>query len=148
VSEPVRGWRAVRVGAQRPRLDFAHCLQAVAAVHAPDAEPIVRVLDHLNTPSPAALAAAFPPAAARRLTEKLEIHHTPTHGSWLTMAELELSVLGRQCLAQRRADRDAMEQAGAAWTTRRNATAATIRWHFTTADARTTLRRLYPAFEP
>jgi hypothetical protein len=148
VTEPLRGWRHVSVSQQRTRLDFARCVQELVDVHYPHAERIVLVLDQLNTHSPASLYAAFPPAEARRLTDKLEIHHTPKHGSWLNMAELELSVLARQCLAQRLPDRDAMEQAVTAWADRRNGANATIDWQFTTTEARIKLRRLYPAFEP
>jgi hypothetical protein len=147
VTEPLRGWRAVSVSDQRTRLDFARCIKALVDLHYPDAERIVLVLDQLNTHSPASLYAAFPPAEAKRLADKLEIHHTPKHGSWLNMAELELSVLQRQCIARRLADRAAMEAAVTAWADRRNAATATIDWQFTTADARTKLRRLYPAFE-
>jgi hypothetical protein len=106
------------------------------------------VLDQLNTHSPASLYAAFPPAEAHRLTAKVEIHHTPKHGSWLNMAELELSVLQRQCLKQRVADRAAMEREVTAWARRRNEQIKRITWQFTTADARIKLRHLYPAFEP
>ncbi len=134
------------VGAQRTRIDVAQCIKELAEVHYPEVDRIVLVLDQLNTHSPASLDAAFPPAEAKRLTDKLDIHHTPKHGSWRNMAELELSVLQRQCLGQRFGDRETMERAVAAWTERRNAAAA-IRWQFTTADARTKLRHLYPAFD-
>jgi hypothetical protein len=147
VTEPLRGWRAVRVGEQRTRLDFAHCVQELVDRHYPDAEHIVLVMDHLNTHSPASLYAAFPPVEAKRLADKLEIHYTPKHGSWLNMAEIELSVLERQCLRRRLPDRAAMAQEVATWATRRNATTATIDWQFTTADARSKLKRLYPAFD-
>ncbi len=146
-TEPLRGWRAVLVSDQRTRLDFAACLKRLVDVHYPEAETIVLVLDQLNTHSPASLYAAFPPAEAKRLADKLEIHHTPKHGSWLNMAELELSALQRQCLRQRLPDRDAMAREAAAWARRRNAQTKRIDWQFTTADARTRLRRLYPAFE-
>ncbi len=146
-TEPLRGWRAVLVSDQRTRLDFARCVKELVDVHYPHAERVVLVLDQLNTHSPASLYAAFPPAEARRLAEKLEVHHTPKHGSWLNMAELELSVLERQCLRRRVADRCSMEREVAAWAGRRNAAAATIDWQFTTGDARTKLRRLYPAFD-
>ncbi|MGH2558553.1 MAG: transposase [Thermomicrobiales bacterium] len=132
---------------QRTRLDFAHCVQELVDAHSPRADQIVLVLDQLNIHSPASLYAAFPPAEARRLTEKIKTHYTPKHGNWLNMAELELSVLERQCLLQRLADRAAMERAVFAWTARRNAATATIDWHFTITDARTKLRRLCPAFE-
>ena len=147
VTEPLRGWRQVRVSERRTRIDFAHCVKELVDVHYPEAAKIVLVLDQLNTHTPASLYAAFPPAEAKRLTDKLEIHHTPKHGSWLNMAELELSVLQRQCLRQRLPDAASMGHAVAAWAARRNAATATIDWRFTTADARTKLRRLYPAFE-
>jgi hypothetical protein len=147
VTEPLRGWRTVLVSDQRTRLDFAACVQELVDVHYPEAERIVLVLDQLNTHSPASLYAAFPPAEAQRLADKLELHHTPKHGSWLNVAELELSVLQRQCLAQRIADRGAMARAVTAWATRRNDQTRRIDWQFTTADARTKLHRLYPAFE-
>src|SRR5687767_5262711 len=146
-TEPLRGRRHVLVSDQRTRLDFARCVQELVDVHYAGADKIVLVLDQLNTHSPASLYAGFPPAEAKRLADKLEIHHTPKHGSWLNMAELELAVLERQCLDQRLPDRAAMEQAVTAWAGRRNAATSTIRWHFTTGDARTKLRRLYPAFE-
>lgn len=147
-TEPLRGWRTALVSEQRTRLDFAACMKELVDIHYPAAERIVLVLDQLNTHSPASLYAAFPPAEAKRLTDKLEIHHTPKHGSWLNMAELEMSVLQRQCLRQRLADREAMEREVIAWTHRRNDATKRIAWQFTTADARTKLRRLYPAFEP
>jgi hypothetical protein len=147
VTEPLRGWRAVTVSDQRTRLDFAACIKELVDVHYPEAERIVLVLDQLNTHSPASLYAAFPPAEAKRLAARLEIHHTPKHGSWLNMAELELSVLERQCLRQRLPDRDTMAREVAAWAERRNASPKHTNWHFTTADARIKLRRLYPAFD-
>jgi hypothetical protein len=147
LTEPLRGWRTIRVSDQRTRLDFAACIKDLVDVHYPHAERIVLVLDQLNTHSPGSLYAAFPPAEAKRLADKLEIHHTPKHGSWLNMAELELSALQRQCLRQRLPDRDAIEREVAAWADRRNTQTKRIDWQFTTADARTKLRRLYPAFE-
>jgi DDE superfamily endonuclease len=147
VTEPLRGWRAVTVSDQRTRLDFAACIKELVDVHYPEAQQIVLVLDQLNTHSPASLYAAFPPAEAKRLADKLAIHHTPKHGSWLNMAELELSVLQRQCLNQRSADKAAIEREVTAWARRRNDQIKRIDWHFTTADARIKLRRLYPAFE-
>lgn len=146
VTEPLRGWRTVMVGARRTRLEFAQCIRELVDVHYPEAARIVLVMDQLNTHSTASLYAAFPPAEARRLAAKLEIHHTPKHGSWLNMAELELSVLARQCLRQRLPDEVAMRSAVTAWVQRRNASIQTIDWQFTTDEARTRLRRLYPAF--
>ena len=147
VCEPLRGWREVRVSAQRTRIDWAHCVRELLDVHYPDAEGIVLVMDQLNTHSPASLYEAFPPTEARRLADKLEIHYTPKHGSWLDMAELELSILQRQCLDRRLADRATLEREVAAWVARRNAAGQRIDWRFTTADARIKLKHLYPAFQ-
>ncbi len=147
VTAPLHGWRQVRVSEQRTRIDWADCIKALVDVHYPDADRIVLVLDQLNTHSPASLYAAFPPAEVKRLAAKLELHDTPKHGSWLNMAEIELSVLQRQCLHRRLGDRATIEREVAAWVAARNATTATIDWRFTTGDARTKLKRLYPAFQ-
>ncbi len=122
-------------------------MRELVDVHYPEAERIVLVMDQLNTHSPASLYQAFPPAEARRIADRLEIHHTPRHGSWLNMAEIELSVLQRQCLDRRLADRVTVEHEVAAWTTARNAARSAIDWRFTTADARIKLKRLYPAID-
>ena len=145
VTEPLRGWRQVRVSDQRTRLDWAACVKELVDVHFPHAAQIVLVLDQLNTHSPASLYDAFPPAEARRLAERLEIHHTPRHGSWLNMAELELAVLQRQCLRRRLGDRAAMEREVAAWVAARNTATTAIDWRFTAQHARIKLKRLYPA---
>jgi len=147
VCEPLREWREVRVSTQRTRLGFAYCVKDLVDVHYPDADRIVLVMDQLNTHSPAALYAAFPPAEAKRLADKLEIHYTPKHGSWLNMAEIELSALQRQCLDRRRGDRAMMEREVAAWVQARNGAGTAVKWRFTTDDARIKLRRLYPAFD-
>jgi hypothetical protein len=147
VAEPLRGWRQVRVSERRTRIDWAHCVKDLVDVHYPDAERIVLVMDRLNTHTPASLYEAFPPAEAKRLADKLEVHYTPEHGSWLNMAEIELSALQRQCLDRRLGDRATMDQEVAAWVASRNGAAATIEWRFTTADARIKLKRLYPAFQ-
>lgn len=147
VTEPLRGWRHVRVGAQRTRLDFAACTKDLVDTQYPDAVRIVLVMDQLNIHGIASLYAAFPPSEARRLAAKLELHHTPKHGSWLNMAELELSLLARQCLRQRLPTQDAMRDAVTAWVDRRNAAIHRINWQFTTDDARTKLQRLYPALD-
>jgi hypothetical protein len=144
VGEPLRGRRYVRVSDRRTRVDFARCIREVVDVHYPDAERIVLVMDQLNTHSPASLYEAFPPTEAKRLADKLEIHYTPKHGSWLNMAEIELSVLQRQCLDRRLGDRATLEQEVAAWVAARNTAVSTIDWQFTTEDARTKLTRLYP----
>jgi len=145
VTEPLRGWRQVRLSDQRTRLDWAACVKELIDSHYPDAERIVLIMDQLNTHSPASLYEAFPPAEAKRLADKLEIHHTPKHGSWLNVAEIELSALQRQCLNRRLGDRAMIEQEVAAWTVTRNNAATTIDWRFTTSDARIKLKRLYPA---
>jgi len=142
--EPLRGWRKVRVTERRTSLDFAEELRSLVDEDYPQAEVIVLVTDNLNTHSPACLYEAFPPAEARRIATKLEWHYTPEHGSWLNVAECELSVLARQCLARRIPDQETLMAEVAAWEQKRNATQATIRWQFTTSDARLKLRRLYP----
>ncbi len=144
VTEPLRGWRHVSVSDQRTRLDFARCVKELLDVHYPDAGRVVLSMDQLNTHSPASLYEAFPPAEAKRLADKLEIHHTPKHGSWLNMAEIELSALQRQCLDRRLADRSTLDREVAAWVRDRNTAQTTIDWRFTTADARIKLKRLYP----
>lgn len=147
VTEPLRGRRQVRVSQQRTRIDFAHGIKELVDVHYPDADRIVLVMEQLNTHSPASLYEAFPPAEAKRLADKLEMHYTPKHGSWLNMAEIELSVLQRQCLNRRLGDRVTLEQEVAAWVSARNGTAVKINWRFTTADARIKLKRLYPVIQ-
>jgi hypothetical protein len=145
VCEPLRGRRHVTVSDRRTRVDWAHCVKDLVDVHYPAAEVIVLVQDNLNTHTPASLYEAFPPAEAKRLADKLEVHYTPKHGSWLNMAEIELSVLAEQCLDRRLADRATLEREVAAWEARRNAATKTIDWRFTTADARIKLKHLYPA---
>lgn len=144
--EPLRGWREVWVSDQRTRSDWAHCVKNLIDVQYPDADVLVLVLDQLNTHSPASLYEAFPPAEAKRLAAKLEIHYTPKHGSWLDIAEIELSILQRQCLDRRLPDRATVEREVAAWVADRNASEHRIDWRFTTDDARIKLRHLYPAF--
>jgi hypothetical protein len=143
--EPLAGWRHVAVTERRTSAEFAHQMRALADVHYPDAERIAVVLDNLSTHSPAALYQAFPPEEARRLLKRLEFHHTPKHGSWLNMAELEFSVLNRQCLDRRIPDPEPLRQEIAAWEAERNAARATVHWRFTVTDARIKLHRLYPA---
>lgn len=144
VSEPLVGRRYVHVTDQRTCVDFARVIVHLVDVLHPDAEKIVLVMDNLNTHTPASLYRAFLPAEAKRLSDKLEIHYTPKHGSWLNMAEIELSVLARQCLSERMNDRETLQKQVAAWQERRNASAVTIDWRFTTDDARIKLKRLYP----
>jgi DDE superfamily endonuclease len=147
VREPLRGWREVVVSDRRTRLDWAHCIKELVDVHYPAAARIVLVLDNLNIHTPASLYEAFPPAEAKRLADRLELHHTPRHGSWLNMAEIELAILPRQGLDRRLGDREAMAREVAAWVRGRNDAARTVDWHFTTADARIKLKRLYPAHD-
>jgi len=144
ISEPLLGWRAVKVTDRRTAADFAEVVRwLVEEVHE-EAEKVILVMDNLNTHKLASLYEAFPPEQARRIAEKLEIHHTPKHGSWLNMAEIELSVLARQCLDRRIETREELEREVAAWEEERNERGVEIRWRFTTADARIKLRRLYP----
>ncbi len=145
--EPLAGKRYLSVTEHRTKVDFAQFIRDLVEVHYPSAEKIILVLDNLNTHTPAALYEAFPAAQARRLVEKLEIHYTPKHGSWLNMAEIELSVLSRQCVDRRIGKQTELEREVAAWQTKRNALLARINWRFTTADARIKLRRLYPRLE-
>jgi len=147
VCEPLRGWREVRVSDRRTRIDWAHCVREVVDVHYPDAEQIVLVMDNLNTHTPASLYEAFPPAEAKRIADRLDIHYTPKHGSWLNMAEIELSALQRQCLDRRLATRAALAREVAAWTAARNTSGTAVDWRFTTDDARIKLKRLYPAID-
>ncbi len=143
--EPLAGQRWADATERRTRVDWAPQIKELVDVRYPEAERIVLVMDNLNTHSPASLYEAFPPAEAKRLADKLAIHHTPKHGSWLNMAEIELSVLRRQCLDRRLPDFAALQAEVAAWQERRNADGRPIDWRFTTADARIKLRRLYPA---
>lgn len=145
--EPLRGWRHLEVTDQRTAVDWAHQVQQLVDVHYPDAARITLVMDNLNTHTPASLYKAFPPAEAQRIRQRLDIHYTPKHGSWLNMAEIEFSVLSRQCLDRRLPDQATLRQEIAAWEAARNAEATTMQWRFTTADARIKLRRLYPTIQ-
>ena len=141
---PLTAWRHVKVTDQRTMVDWAHCMRELVDVHFPEAEVSVLVMDNLNTHKLASLYEAFAPQEARRILDKLEIHYTPKHGSWLNMAEIELSVLSRQCLKRRIPDQTTLQAEVAAWESQRNAAASTVKWRFTTADARIKLHRLYP----
>lgn len=141
---PHLGWRQVVVTAQRTAVDVAHALRELVDGPFSEAEGIVLVTDQLNVHTPAALYQAFPPAEARRLLDKIEWHYTPTHGSWLNIAELELSVLARQCLARRLPDQETLAAEATAWAAHRNAAAVPIAWRFTVDHARTRLPDLYP----
>lgn len=143
--QPLQGWRHLKLTQRRTRADFAYWLKDLADVHFPDAEVIRLVLDNLNTHSLGTLYDVFDPAEAHRIAGKFELHFTPKHGSWLNMAELELSVLVRQCLRQRIPSINAMQSLIALWQQRRNDHHATVHWRFSTFDARTRLSSLYPS---
>jgi DDE superfamily endonuclease len=145
--EPLAGQRTTQVTERRTRVDWARFVQMLLMTVYPLAEKVVLVMDNLNTHGIASLYEAFAPEVARALAARLEIHHTPKHGSWLNMAETELSILSRQCLERRLDDRDLMAREIAVWEATRNAAQARIDWQFQTADARIKLRRLYPSFE-
>lgn len=144
INAPLEGKRYVRVREQRTRKDFAAIILELCDVLYPTAEKIVLVMDNLNTHNTASLYEAFEPAQARRLAEKLEIHYTPKHGSWLDMAEIELSILSRQCMNDYFESREQLKERIAPWERSRNERHVGINWRFTTADARTKLKRLYP----
>lgn len=144
--EPLAGRRWVDITERRTKVDWAHEIKEMVDVRYPEAEKIVLVMDNLNTHSPASLYEAFSPGEARRIAEKLEIHYTPKHGSWLNMAEIELSVMSRQCLDRRVPDFETLESESHAWQRRRDEAGVKIDWRFTTDDARIKLKRLYPAF--
>lgn len=144
MCQPLAGWREVKVTDQRKKVDFAHCMKDLVDLHFPDATVIRVVLDNLNTHTPGALYEAFPPAEARRILRKLEFHYTPKHGSWLNMAEIEISILSRQVLKQRIGSVSRLMEATALWTQRRNDQQATIDWQFDVTKARTKLAHLYP----
>jgi hypothetical protein len=141
--EPLAGWRQVAVADGRKRSDWALFVRALVEGRHQDAERVVLVMDQLNTHTPASLYETFPPEEARRLADRIEIHHTPKHGSWLNMAEIEFSALARD-LPERVGDRAALEQYVRAWEQARNQVEVTAHWRFTTADARIRLRKLYP----
>ena len=142
--EPQVGWRHVEVTQRRTKTDFAHQMKWLVDERYPDAEVIRVVLDNLNTHGPGSLYEAFEPSEARRIWKKLEFHYTPKHGSWLNMAEIELSILQRQCLSRRIADEAMLKREVAAWEQQRNDAKETIDWRFSITDAREKLKRLYP----
>jgi DDE superfamily endonuclease len=148
VFEPLAARRQVTVTDQRTAMDYAAQLKALVDRQYPHARKILVVQDQLNTHRAASLYKAFEPGEARRLLNKLEFHFTPKHGSWLNMAEIELSVLARQCLERRIPDQESLRQEVSAWQQSRNAQQRTVDWQFTTADARTKRKRLYPSIQP
>jgi hypothetical protein len=153
--EPLAGWRRVMIRERRTKVDWAWCIKELVEVHYPEAERLVLVMDNLNTHTPAALYEVFPPQEARGLAQRLEIHYTPKHGSWLNpvlsevegMAEIELSILARQCLDRRIPDPVTLTQEVAAWEEGRNTQGKTVDWRFTTTDARIKLKHLYPSIQ-
>ena len=142
--EPLVGRRQVKVTERRTIPDFAHCLKDLADTEYPEAEKIILVMDNLNTHSLASLYATFEPDVALRLAQRFEIHYTPKHGSWLNMAEIEISVLSGQCIRKRIPSIEKMKSEVQSWVTQRNNEKTTVDWHFTTADARIKLKHLYP----
>lgn len=147
VFEPLAGQRDVEVTDRRTKKDYALCLRKIADELYPEAEMIVLVQDNLNTHSPASLYETFEPAEARRLMKRFEVHYTPKHGSWLDMAEIELGILGRQCLARRIDNVQDLRREVQAWELARDTAATKVNWQFTTANARIKLRKLYPSIE-
>jgi hypothetical protein len=145
--EPLAGQRDVEVTERRTKKDYAQCLRKLSDQMYPEAEVIVVVQDNLNTHSPASLYEAFEPAEAQRLAERFEFHYTPKHGSWLDMAEIELGILGRQCLSQRIDNIEELRRQATAWENQRDRARVKVNWRFTTADARIKLKRLYPSIE-
>jgi hypothetical protein len=146
-TEPLTGWRKVNVRARRTKVDWAYEIKELLDVDYPDAEKVILVCDNLNTHTLAALYEAFEPAEAHRLATRLEIHYTPKHGSWLNIAEIELSILSQQCLDRRIPDLETLRGETKAWEQARNETQKTVYWRFTTEDARIKLKRLYPQFK-
>jgi hypothetical protein len=142
--EPLASKRHVRVTDRRTKKDWAECIRQLVDEIYPQADSIVLVMDNLNTHKKASLYEAFEPAEAKRIADKLEIHYTPKHGSWLNMAEIEISVMSRQCLADRMGNVERVEDEALAWVENRNAKDSKVDWRFTTADARIKLKKLYP----
>jgi len=147
LCEPLQGRRWVDVTERRTKTDWAHQIKELVDERYPEAEKIVLVMENLNTHTPASLYEAFSPTEARRLAEKLQIHYTPKHGSWLNMAEIELSVLSRQCLDRRVPNFETLQAEVSTWQERRDATVTKIEWRFRTEAARIKLKRLYPSLQ-
>jgi len=145
--EPLAGRRYVKITERRTKIDWAECMRRLVDEIYPDAEQIVLVMDNLNTHTKASLYEAFEPAEAKPIADKLEVHYTPKHGSWLNMAEIEMSVMERQCLAERMGSIERLESEALAWAEKRNAKEVKVDWRFTTADARIKLKRLYPSIK-
>lgn len=146
-TEPLGNWRCAEVTETRTMIDWAIQMRNLVDIYYPEAEKIRVVMDNLNTHTYGSLYEAFPPEEARRIAEKIEIHHTPKHGSWLNVAEIELRVLTVQCLSRRIADATILRREVQAWEATRNASGAHVDWQFTANDARIHLKQLYPRFE-
>jgi len=144
--EPLRGWRAVDIRARRTKQDWVYGMKKLVEEYYPEAEVVRVVVDNLNTHNPAAFYEFFAPAEAKEILNRLEVHYTPKHASWLNMAEIELSVVSRQCLNQRIPDQQRMPREVSAWARARNEQCKRVDWQFTTADARIRLKRLYPTY--
>ena len=142
--QPLTGWRHVSVTERKTKQDWAHAVRDLIDVRFPEAEKIVLVMDNLNTHSPASLYETFPPEEARRIAEKLEIHPTPKHGSWLNIAEIMIGIMNRQCLCGRIGDTSTVREEVAAWEEDGNRHQKPVQWQFTTENARVKLKRLYP----
>lgn len=147
IVEPLAGWRTAKVTERRTKQDWAAVMRAVVEEQYPEAERVVVVMDNLNTHALGSLYETYPPEQARRIAEKLEIHYTPKHGSWLNVAEIELSVLSGQCLDRRIGTMHELTREVAAWEADRNRAHGRVVWQFTAADARIKLHRLYPSIE-
>jgi len=145
-SEPLAGWREVQVTDQRTMIDYAHCMKYLVDEKYPDVDVVRIVQDNLNTHTPASLYKAFPPEEAHRILQRLEFNYTPKNGSWLNIAEIELSVLSRQCLNRQMGSKEFLISEVSAWNKERNEQAKIVDWQFTTEDARIKLKKLYPSF--
>lgn len=143
--EPLAGKRHIKVTNRRTAIDWAYQIKDLVEMRYPDAVKIVLVMDNLNTHTGASLYKTFPPEEARRILNRLEIHYTPKHGSWLNMAEIEFSILSKQCLSKRIPDQKTLRKEITAWATKRNSHSSSMKWRFTTEDARIKLKTLYPS---
>jgi len=146
--EPLKGKRKIKITDYRKKVDWAYFIKELVDEHYRDAEKIILVMDNLNIHSGTSLYETFLPAEAKRILDKLEIHYTPVHGSWLNIAEIELSHLSRQCLDRRIPDKETFVREVSAWNKQRDKESATVNWQFTTADARIKLKKLYPILSP
>ncbi len=147
IYAPLEGWRRVEVTERRTKVDWAEVVRKLVDEDFPHKERIVLVMDNLNTHQKWSLYQAFEPEEALRISQRLEIHHTPKHGSWLNMAEIELGVLAGQCLDRRIPDQETLQRETAAWQQRRNQQGVRVNWRFTTQDARIKLKSLYPSIQ-